>query len=87
MDQALHREVVCQRQDRLLTTLERLLELPTTDVNSTLNQVVQLVGEALTAEKVDAFLHDVATDTLMAHGTVIRRWGSDSMPSAWIGCS
>src|SRR5438874_6779003 len=69
MDQALHREVVCQRQDRLLTTLERLLELPTTDVNSTLNQAAQLVAEVLAAEKVDAFLHNSLTDTLVAIGT------------------
>ena len=69
MDQALHREVVCQRQDRLLTTLERLLELPTTDVNTTLNQAAQLVAEVLAAEKVDAFLHNSLTDTLVAIGT------------------
>lgn len=69
MDQALHREVVCQRQDRLLKTLERLLELPTTDVNSTLNQAAQLVAEVLAAEKVDAFLHNSVTDTLVAVGT------------------
>src|SRR5438105_8668716 len=69
MDQALHREVVCQRQDRLLTTLERLLELPTTDVNTTLNQAAQLVAEVLAAEKVDAFLHNSSTDTLVAIGT------------------
>jgi two-component system OmpR family sensor kinase len=68
MKHMLSKEAIGLRQDRLLTTLDRLLELPTTDVNSTLNQVVQLVGEALTAEKVDVFLHDAATDTLMALG-------------------
>jgi two-component system, OmpR family, sensor kinase len=69
MDYALHKEAVGQRQDRLLTTLERLLGLPTTDVNTILNQAAQLVSEVLAAEKVDAFLHDAATDTLMALGT------------------
>ena len=52
-----------------MTTLERLLELPTTDVNSTLNQAAQLVAEVLAAEKVDAFLHNSLTDTLVAIGT------------------
>ena len=46
MKHMLSKEAIGLRQDRLLTTLDRLLELPTTDVNSTLNQVVQLVGEA-----------------------------------------
>jgi hypothetical protein len=69
MKHMLSKEAIGLWQDRLLTTLDRLLELPTTDVNSTLNQVVQLVGEALAAEKVDAFLHNAATDTLMALGT------------------
>src|SRR5438105_3834040 len=69
MDDMRSSEVVGQRQDRLLTTLERLLERPTTDVNSTLTQAAQLVAQVLAAEKVDAFLHDAGTDTLMALGT------------------
>ena len=32
------------RQDRLLTMLERLLELPATEVNATLKQAAQLVA-------------------------------------------
>src|SRR6266516_716501 len=63
------KEAVDLRQDRLLTTLEHLLELPTTDVRSMLNQAAQLVAEVLAAEKVDAFLHDTATDTLVDVGT------------------
>jgi two-component system, OmpR family, sensor kinase len=69
MNHMLTKEAIGQRQDRLLTTLERLLELPMTDVNSTLNQVAQVVAEVLAAEKVDAFLRDAATDTLVALGT------------------
>jgi GAF domain-containing protein len=46
--------------------LERLLELPTNDVNSTLYQTTQLVAEVLAADKVEAFLHDTATDALVA---------------------
>jgi DNA-binding CsgD family transcriptional regulator len=56
-------------QDRLLTTLERLLEIPSTTVRQTMDQVANLVAHALEAEKVDAFLHDEATATLVAVGT------------------
>ena len=35
------KEAIGLRQDRLLTTLDRLLELPTTDVNSTINRGLQ----------------------------------------------
>src|SRR5258706_9132186 len=62
----LSKEAVGLREDRLLTMLERLLELPTNDVNSTLNQATQLVADVLAAEKVEAFLHDAATDALVA---------------------
>jgi two-component system, OmpR family, sensor kinase len=58
-----------QRQERLLTTLERLLELPAIDVNDTIQQAVQLITEVLDADKVDAFFHDTSTDTLVARGT------------------
>ncbi|MFL5625281.1 MAG: ATP-binding protein [Ktedonobacteraceae bacterium] len=58
-----------QRQERLLTTLERLLELPAINVNDTIQQAVQLITEVLNAEKVDAFFHDTLNDTLIARGT------------------
>lgn len=60
------KEAVGLREDRLLSMLERLLELPTNDVNSTLYQTTQLVAEVLAADKVQAFLHDTATDALVA---------------------
>ena len=58
-----------QKQDRLLTTLERLLEVQATEVRTTLNQVTQLVAQALEADKVDIFFHDRDVDTLVALGT------------------
>ena len=58
-----------QRQYRLLTTLERLLELTATEVNATLNQAAQLVAEVLVADKVDIFFHEAADETLVAIGT------------------
>jgi signal transduction histidine kinase len=56
-------------QQRLLTTLERLLAIEATEVKAALDQSSQLVAEALHADKVDAFLHDPAIDTLVAVGT------------------
>ena len=56
-------------QDQLLLTLERLLALEATDLGDALTQASQLVAEALGADKVDAFLHDPAIETLVAVGT------------------
>ena len=58
-----------QRQDRLLTILEGLLELPATDVTATLNQATSLIAEVFAADKVDVFFHDWASETLVALGT------------------
>src|SRR2546423_1420322 len=46
------------KPDRLLTTLQRLLELCATDVTETLHKTAQLVAQALGVEKVDVFLYD-----------------------------
>jgi two-component system, OmpR family, sensor kinase len=56
-------------QDRLLTTLERLLEIQPSSLKVAMDHVATLVAEALDAEKVDAFVHDDATATLNAVGT------------------
>ena len=55
--------------DRLLSTLERLLEIEATSVDDALDQATQLVAEALNADKVDVFLLDTAAQTLVARGT------------------
>jgi len=65
----LSENAVGQQQDRLLTTLESLLELPATDVNSILNQAALLVSRVLAAENAAAFLYDDATNALVALGT------------------
>ena len=57
------------KHETLLSTLQRLLELPTTSVGDTLHQSAQLVAEALHAEKVDTFLYDPDTSSLVAYGT------------------
>ena len=56
-------------QARRLATLERLLELEPVGLQPALDGAAQLVAEALGADKVDAFLHDPAIDSLVAVGT------------------
>jgi signal transduction histidine kinase len=56
-------------QNRLLTTLERLLEIVPRDLDSALDAAALAVAEALRAEKVDAFLYEPSTSTLVARGT------------------
>lgn len=54
--------------ERLLTTLEGLLQLDVTKVTETLNAVAQVVGDALDAEKVDLFLYHPENHTLQVAG-------------------
>src|SRR5437588_320504 len=49
MKQDFDKDVTSQRQDRLLSTLEGLLELPATEVKATLNQATSLIAEVLAA--------------------------------------
>jgi two-component system, OmpR family, sensor kinase len=54
---------------RLLATLTALLAIEALDLTAALNEACQRVADALAADKVDAFLHDPAADTLVAIGT------------------
>ncbi len=54
---------------RLLTTLEQLLGLEATELGSALDQASQLVAEALDADKVDVFLYESDSTSLVARGT------------------
>jgi signal transduction histidine kinase/DNA-binding CsgD family transcriptional regulator len=56
-------------QDRLLTTLEQLLECLPLTLKGAMDEAATLVAQALDSEKVDAFLYEEATDTLVAVGT------------------
>lgn len=69
MKQAFDKDATSQRQDRLLTTLEGLLDLSATEVKATLDQVTPLIAEVLAADKVEVFFHDPASKTLVALGT------------------
>lgn len=84
-----HMEEVAGGGGRLLTTLQELLELPAAEVKSTLDEASLLVAKALGADKVDAFLIDPTTDSLVAVGTSAtpmgirqRELGLDKMPLA-----
>ena len=62
-------ENVTPKPDRLLTTLQRLLELDATDVSETLQKTVELVTQALGIEKLDVFLSDAEGQSLVAQAT------------------
>src|SRR3954451_513593 len=55
--------------DRLLQTLERLLAIPAAELENALSDACNAVGDALHADKVDAFLYDDSRDCLVALGT------------------
>jgi two-component system, OmpR family, sensor kinase len=55
-----------ERQNELLTGLERLLELPTSGMRFMFDQAIQQVQEVLGADMVAFFFHDSATDSLIA---------------------
>jgi two-component system OmpR family sensor kinase len=54
---------------RLLSTLEQLLAIDSTNLKSALNQASDLIAPAINAEKIDAFLLDPSNQTLVAVGT------------------
>lgn len=54
---------------RQLATLERLLELTSTDMETTLSTATDLVADALSADKVDAFVYEPQRDSLVAIGS------------------
>jgi len=56
-------------RDRRRVTLERLLALEAVDLDEALNQATQIVAEALGADKVDAFVYEDKSETLVARGT------------------
>src|SRR4051794_22727610 len=55
--------------DRLLVTLEQLLSIQSADLRPALDQASTLVNEALRADKLDIFLYESASHSLVAMGT------------------
>ncbi len=56
-------------QDRLLTLLDRLLRIEAVDLHAALAQVAEALAATLEAEKVDAFLLEPSTSSLVVAGT------------------
>jgi DNA-binding CsgD family transcriptional regulator len=54
---------------RLLHALQQLLTIQSVDLRSTLTEASTLVGEAVNAEKVDVFLYEARSHSLVAMGT------------------
>jgi two-component system OmpR family sensor kinase len=55
--------------NRFLATLERLLEIPSAELETALTHACNAVADALHADKVDAFLYNEAKESLVALGT------------------
>lgn len=68
MQTADERSPTNSENQRLLATLEQLLRIQATEVKSSLNQAAHLVGEALDADKVDMFVLEPSSETLVAIG-------------------
>ena len=58
-----------ESSDRLLETLEKLLEIPSAELDTALTRACNAVADALHADKVDAFLYNQSKHTLVALGT------------------
>jgi two-component system OmpR family sensor kinase len=56
------------RLERRLTMLQRLLSLQAVDLQTVLGQVAAVLAETLGADKADVFLHEAASDSLVAAG-------------------
>src|SRR5207237_9590493 len=58
-----------ESSDRVLETLEKLLEIPSAELDTALTRACNAVADALHADKVDAFLYNESQHTLVALGT------------------
>src|SRR5690242_6454416 len=72
---------------RYLDTLQRLLEMPATDLKTALTQAADTLADVTGADKVDAFIFDPSRDSLVAVGTstqplsaLERQLGLDVLP-------
>ena len=63
------RDEAGSQEARLLRMLEGLLALEVSDLETAMEQAAQRLAEVLGADKVDVFLHDPATQAMVAVGT------------------
>src|SRR5437868_4217702 len=88
-DDELHGASGFDQQARMLTALQRLLMLDAIDLEAALNQAADVIADVLQADKADVFLHDTASESLVALGTSRtpmgrrqREFGLDRLPLA-----
>ena len=62
-------QLTSQTSDRFLSTLEQLLAIRASELDEALDQAADLVASALGADKVDAFLYEPSSESLVAGGT------------------
>jgi len=58
-----------RNHERLLQALQHLLSLKVSDLEAALDAAAQQIADVMRADKVDVFLHEAATATLLAVGT------------------
>lgn len=63
------------RSDRLFQLLQQLLAMPATEMEETVYQTAQLIAQAFHAEKVDVFLYEPESQSLIAFGTSVTPMG------------
>ncbi len=54
---------------RLLETLQRMLAIQASELRPSLTEACNLVADAVQADKVDVFLYDAGSQSLVAMGT------------------
>src|SRR3954453_16102782 len=60
---------IAESSDRFLSTIEQLLAIRSATLQEALDQSADLIARALSADKVDAFLYDPTSESLVAGGT------------------
>lgn len=63
------------RSDVLFQLLQQLLAMPAMEVNEVIYQTAQLIAQTFNAEKVDVFLYDPGSQSLIAFGTSVTPMG------------
>jgi signal transduction histidine kinase len=74
-----HLDDAAQQQTKLLATLEQLLAIQATSVKPALDAASTLIAAAIGADKVDAFLYEPATHSLVAVGTSLTPMGQQQI--------
>jgi two-component system, OmpR family, sensor kinase len=74
-----HHDDATQQQTKLLATLEQLLAIQAISVKPALDAASTLIADAIGADKVDTFLYEPASHSLVAVGTSITPMGQQQI--------